>query len=206
MKFFNDKEFTQEMCERVEFYLNVVKLKPLQIQRALQKEFPDREICLSEIHKITARFYCEKRKDMQHPSKNFTAGIQTTSRVESYNAQIKRLVLNSNISLVKLAKVLDTSINKESKKAKFVYWKTQIPLTSSAVTLPQALFPEVDNALRRFLTPAMLKVQCDEIKSCLNYQVSAITENELIGFQEPEPNNTQFVEDDEDIMQISVNY
>ncbi|CAG8658422.1 10530_t:CDS:2, partial [Gigaspora rosea] len=91
---------------------------------------------------------------------------------------------NSNISLVELAEVLNTNINEESKKAKFVYWKTQILLTSSAITLPQALFPEVDNALRYFLTPAMLKVQRDEIKSCLNYQASAITEDELIGFQE----------------------
>ncbi|CAG8535756.1 7564_t:CDS:2, partial [Racocetra fulgida] len=35
-----------------EFYMNVVKLKPLQIQRAIQKEFPDREIYLFEIHKL----------------------------------------------------------------------------------------------------------------------------------------------------------
>ncbi|CAG8733909.1 11672_t:CDS:2, partial [Gigaspora margarita] len=50
-KFFNNIEFTQEMCERVEFYVNAVKLKPLQIQKALQKEFPDYEIYLSEIYK-----------------------------------------------------------------------------------------------------------------------------------------------------------
>ncbi|CAG8681030.1 18313_t:CDS:2, partial [Gigaspora rosea] len=52
--FFNGIEFTQEMCERVEFYVNVIKLKPLQIKKALEKEFPDREIYLSEVHKATA--------------------------------------------------------------------------------------------------------------------------------------------------------
>ncbi|CAG8802778.1 8170_t:CDS:2, partial [Gigaspora rosea] len=106
MKFFNDNEFTQEMDERVKFYLNVVKLKPLQIQKALQKEFPDREIHLYEIYK-----------------------------------QLR------NISLVELAEVLEVSISEEYKKAQYVYWKTQIPLTSSVVTLPQALFPEVDNSI-----------------------------------------------------------
>ncbi|CAG8775699.1 2977_t:CDS:2, partial [Racocetra fulgida] len=50
-KFLNDSELTQEMIKWVEFYMNVVKLKPLQIQRATQKEFPDRKIYFSEIHK-----------------------------------------------------------------------------------------------------------------------------------------------------------
>ncbi|CAG8680986.1 18152_t:CDS:2, partial [Gigaspora rosea] len=70
-----------------------------------------------------------------YTAKVFTASIQTTSKVESYNAQIKRLVLNSNISLIELAKALETNISKESNKTKYLYWKTQIPLTSSVITL-----------------------------------------------------------------------
>ncbi|CAG8653587.1 10707_t:CDS:1, partial [Gigaspora rosea] len=46
------------------------------------------------------------------------------------------------------------------------------------------LFPEIDKALSRFLTPAMIKVQCIEIKSYLNYQAFAITKAELIKYQE----------------------
>ncbi|CAG8621845.1 5341_t:CDS:2, partial [Gigaspora rosea] len=232
------------MCERVEFYTNVVKLRPLQIQKALQKEFPDHEIYLSEIYKVTKKFYTKKRRDisndaaslyedllrrkdedlrwvikylrMLYSSKNawacaytakiFTAGIQTTSRVESYNAQIKRLVLNSNISLLELAEALEANINEERNKSKYIYWKTQIPLTSTVITLPQALFPEIDKALSRFLTPAILKVQRIEIKSCLNYQAFAITKAELTKYQdsflfEPESDAIQFIEDDEDVMQ-----
>ncbi|CAG8825419.1 7970_t:CDS:1, partial [Gigaspora rosea] len=49
-----------------------------------------------------------------------------------YNAQVKRLVLNSNISLLELAEALEANIEEESKKAKYAYWKTQIPSTSSA--------------------------------------------------------------------------
>ncbi|CAG8642313.1 1650_t:CDS:2, partial [Racocetra fulgida] len=49
-----------------EFYLNVVKLKPLQIQKALQKEFSDHEIHLFEIYKVMAKFYSEKRRDISN--------------------------------------------------------------------------------------------------------------------------------------------
>ncbi|CAG8601082.1 14821_t:CDS:2 [Gigaspora rosea] len=59
-RFFNGIEFTQEMCKRVELYVNVIKLKPLQIKKALEKEFSNCEIYLSEVHKTTAKFYCEK--------------------------------------------------------------------------------------------------------------------------------------------------
>ncbi|CAG8580792.1 16399_t:CDS:2 [Dentiscutata heterogama] len=52
----------------------------------------------------------------------------------------------------------------------------------------------------------MQKIQRVEIKSCLNYHASAITKDEMIKYQEPESDDTLFVEDDEDIMQISINY
>ncbi|CAG8565572.1 7746_t:CDS:2 [Cetraspora pellucida] len=403
MKFFNDNAFTQEIHERVEFYLNVVKLKPLQIQKALQKEFPDHEIYLSEIYKVTAKFYCEKRKDISNDavslyedlvkkknedprwyiaidwdrethilqrlfwmspdqiilwmefgdivlndnttktnhydmalslflcidnhgssrlvgcaliddksadsywwvlrqtkkatgscvpdvimtdadpaldlaiseeyeksyamhcifyiSQNLPRNLKTwlgqryhdfikdfykarNSLIpkifehkwallsEKYNeprvAKYLRTlhsskkawaraymakVFTADVQTTSRVEILDTNISEEIKKAKYIYWKTQIPLTSSVITLPQALFPEVDNALYHFLTPVMLKVQRVEIKSCLKYQASMITKDELIKYQEvciilflPEPDDTQFIEDDEDVMQISVNY
>ncbi|CAG8475870.1 17886_t:CDS:2 [Racocetra fulgida] len=88
---------------------------------------------------------------------DFTTSIQTTSYIESYNAQVKRLILNSNVSLIELAEALEASIEEESKKAKYAYWKTQIPLTLSATTLPQALFYELDKALSHFITPGSKK-------------------------------------------------
>ncbi|CAG8715354.1 24983_t:CDS:2 [Dentiscutata erythropus] len=139
-------------------------------------------------------------------AKVFTASIQTMSRVKSYNAQIKRLVLNSNVSLMELADALETYINEESNKTKYIYWKTQIPLISSVIILPQALFSEVDKALSHFFTSAMLKVQRIKVKSCLNYQASSITKAELTRYQESESDTMQFVEDNEYVIQVSVNY
>ncbi|CAG8818824.1 23917_t:CDS:1, partial [Dentiscutata erythropus] len=93
-----------------------------------------------------------------YTTKIFTASIQSTSRVESYNAQVKRLVLNSNISLLKLAEALEASIEEKIKKAKYAYWKTRIPLTSSAATLLQTLFPKLNKALSQFITPEIQKI------------------------------------------------
>ncbi|CAG8480503.1 17066_t:CDS:2 [Gigaspora rosea] len=160
------------MYERIEFYVNTVKIKPLQIQRALRKEFPDHEVYLSEIHKAIENITI------------FTTGIQSTTRIESYNAQVKRLVLNSNISLLELAEALEASIEEKIKKAKYTYWKTQIPLISSAATLLQTLFPELDKALNRFITTEIQKIQRAEIKSCLNYHATAIAKDEMIKYQE----------------------
>ncbi|CAG8601065.1 14820_t:CDS:2, partial [Gigaspora rosea] len=84
---------------------------------------------------------------------------------------------------MELAEALETTINEESNKTNYIYWKTQIPLTSSVITLPQVLFPEVDKAL-----------------------TFSITKAELIKYQEPELDTAQFIEDDEDLMQVSVNY
>ncbi|CAG8799889.1 2760_t:CDS:1, partial [Gigaspora rosea] len=134
--------------------------------------------------KYLQRLYSSKKAwTHAYTTKVFTAGIQTTSRVESYNAQVKRLVLNSSISLFELAEALEANIEEENKKAKYAYWKTQISLTSSATTLLQALFPELDKALSQFITPEMQKIQRAEIKSCLNYHASAITKDEMIRYQ-----------------------
>ncbi|CAG8698076.1 10050_t:CDS:2 [Cetraspora pellucida] len=192
-KFFNDSELTQEMHERIEFYVSAIKLKPLQIQRALQREFPDHKIYLSEIHKATAKYYSEKRKEILNDAASL------------YEELVKKKNDDPRC-LLELGEALDASIEEESKKAKYAYWKTQIPLIPSTTTLPQALFPELDKALSLFITPEIQKIQRTEIKSCINYHVSAITKDEMIKYQEPESDNTLFVEDNEDIMQISINY
>ncbi|CAG8744249.1 19892_t:CDS:1, partial [Gigaspora rosea] len=48
-------------------------------------------------------------------------------------------------------------LKKRVKKQNMLIGK-QIPSTSSATTLPQALFPELDKALSQFITPKMQKV------------------------------------------------
>ncbi|CAG8792175.1 1585_t:CDS:2, partial [Racocetra persica] len=101
-----------------------------------------------------------------YTAKVFTAGIQITSHVKSYNAQVKRLILNSNVSFIELAEVLEASIEEET------------------------LFQELNKAFSYFIILEMQKIQHIEIKSCLNYNMTTITKDEMIKYQEPESNDT----------------
>ncbi|CAG8653486.1 9889_t:CDS:2 [Racocetra persica] len=65
-KFFNSIEFTQKIYKYIEFYINMIKLKLLQIKKALEKEFPNHKFYFSKVHKATAKFYCEKWKDISN--------------------------------------------------------------------------------------------------------------------------------------------
>ncbi|CAG8489632.1 17060_t:CDS:1 [Gigaspora rosea] len=98
-----------------------------------------------------------------YTNKVFTAGIQSTSRVESYNSAIKRSIFNSNTNLLELAEVLETQIRKEDENTQYLYWKTNIPNTF-AIKVSQELFPDIDELLICFLSPTVLKIQRDEIK------------------------------------------
>ncbi|CAG8751057.1 16969_t:CDS:2, partial [Dentiscutata erythropus] len=169
-KFFNDSKLTKEMYKRVEFYMNTVKLKPLQIQRTLWKEFFDHEVYLSEIYKATV--LCQ--------TKQATGGYVPAIIMTDIN-----LALDLAISedLLELAEALEANIEEEIKKAKYAYWKTRIPLMSSATTLSQILFSELDKALSRFIMSEIQKIQHAEIKSCLNYHASAVTKDEMIKYQ-----------------------
>ncbi|CAG8696113.1 19264_t:CDS:2, partial [Gigaspora rosea] len=144
----------------------------------LQKEFPDHEIYLSEIHKVTKKFYYEKRKDISNDVASLYENLLRRKDEDLH------WYIAINWDRETYTESLEANIDEERNKSKNIYWKTQIPLTSAVVILPQALFPEIDKALNCFLTPAMLKVQRVKIKSWLNYQAIAITKAELIKYQE----------------------
>ncbi|CAG8750803.1 10213_t:CDS:2 [Gigaspora margarita] len=183
-RFFNGIEFIQEICERVEFYINVIKLKPLQIKKALEKEFSDHKIYLSEKQKdlsndAASLYENLLRKKEEDPHCNIILNDNTTKTNRYDMALLLFLCINNH----GLSQLVECALM-DNESADSYQWKTQILLTSSVITLPQVLFPEIDKALSHFLIPAMLKVQRLEIKSCLNYQASSITKAELMKYQE----------------------
>ncbi|CAG8853532.1 5088_t:CDS:2, partial [Gigaspora margarita] len=72
--------------------------------------------------------------------KFFTAGMSSMSRVESYNSKVKKLIFNSNTSLLELIEKLTVCIVEEDKKM---------------------------DLLRKYLTIEILKIQEDQIKQSL---------------------------------------
>ncbi|CAG8720578.1 2240_t:CDS:2 [Gigaspora margarita] len=71
--------------------------------------------------------------------KLFIAGMFSTSRVESYNAKIKRLIFNSNTTLLELAEKLLVCILKKNKKTEYALFHASIPKTALTTTAEMIL-------------------------------------------------------------------
>jgi len=92
----------------------------------------------------------------------FTGGMIATSRVESVNACIKRLIFNSGISLCELMNEIHRLLDEQDKKNQYQYWKLAIPSVKN-LEETNFLFTKVDKCCQDFLTPAILKMQRSEI-------------------------------------------
>ncbi|CAB5367005.1 unnamed protein product [Rhizophagus irregularis] len=108
-----------------------------------------------------------------YTSFKFTGGMIASSRVESVNSCIKRMLFNSDVSLCELMNEIYKLLDKQDKKNRYQYWKLAIP---SVKNQEQAnfLFTRVDKSCQRFLTPAILKLQRDEINQSVYYVANLV--------------------------------
>ncbi|CAG8802897.1 6875_t:CDS:2, partial [Racocetra fulgida] len=104
--------------------------------------------------------------------KLFIAGMLSISRVESYNAKIKRLIFN----LIQLSCVLE-----EDKKTEYALFCTSVP-KAALVAAADSILPNVCKLLRKYLTIEMLKIQEDQIKQSLQYHATIVVQEELQRF------------------------
>jgi hypothetical protein len=78
-------------------------------------------------------------------SKIFTAGVQTTSRVEGYNSVIKR-ELTANSTLCDLASALDDRLKNEVQWKRFFEYRT-LSTCVGITSVGHDLFPKIDNLM-----------------------------------------------------------
>ncbi|CAG8543346.1 11217_t:CDS:2 [Gigaspora rosea] len=97
----------------------------------------------------------------------------STSRVKSYNSKIKRLIFNSNTTLLELADKLSLCILEEDKKTEYALFRASIP-KAVLVAIADTILANVYNMLRKYLTVEMLKIQEDQIKQALYYHAVII--------------------------------
>ncbi|CAG8600364.1 11076_t:CDS:2, partial [Gigaspora rosea] len=110
--------------------------------------------------------------------KLFTAGMSSTSRVESYNSKIKRLIFNSNTTLLELAEKLTACVLEEDKKTEYSLFRASAPKVALVATA-DTILPNVCNMLCKYLTVEVLRIQEDQIKQSLQYHAMIITQDEL---------------------------
>ena len=92
----------------------------------------------------------------------FTGGMIATSRVESVNACLKRLLHNSNISLCDLAAEIHRLLDLQDKEYEYKFWQLSIPTTRNQNKV-NFLFTRIDQCIQQYLTPTMLKMHRDEM-------------------------------------------
>ena len=110
--------------------------------------------------------------------KLFTAGMSSTSRVESYNSKIKRLIFNSNTTILELAEKLTAYVLEEDKKTEYSLFRASAPKVALVATV-NTILPNVCNMLCKYLTVEVLRIQEDQIKQSLQYHAMIITQDEL---------------------------
>src|SRR5581483_7312750 len=111
-------------------------------------------------------------------SKTFTAGIQTTSRVESYNNIIKREIIANN-TLCDLARTLDARLENEVQWNRFFEYRT-LSNCVGIISVGHDLFPKVDEVMSKYLTPHILSAERMEMAQCLFFTASKV-EPDIIG-------------------------
>jgi hypothetical protein len=102
-----------------------------------------------------------------------------SSRVESVNACIKRMLFNSDVSLCELMSEVHKLLDEQDKKNKYQQWKLAIPSVKN-LEKTNFLFTEVDKCCEKFLTPATLKLQRDEINQSLYYTAKPINQQDIV--------------------------
>ena len=105
-------------------------------------------------------------------NRNFTAGIQSTQRVESTNKIIKDR-LNKSSCLTDVVKEVQRIFDQQSKKAILNECKNEIP-TRGIPSIMDEYFPEFDKILREYLTPQILQKQRDQMAQSLCYDTVLI--------------------------------
>src|SRR4051812_27425916 len=102
-----------------------------------------------------------------------------SSRVESVNACIKRMLFNSDVSLCELMSEIHKLLDEQDKKNRYQYWKLTIP---SVKNLEQTnfLFTKVDKCCQSFLTPTVLKLQRDEINQSVYYVANLVDQQDIM--------------------------
>jgi hypothetical protein len=116
--------------------------------------------------------------------RQFTAGLHASSPVESINAWIKSYIFNSNISLCELGDVIEKRQVSENRKYQLILWKAAIPCIYTQISTAAFMFTSINQKLEEYLPPAILNLQKDEIRQCVFYNASQISQEAINEFGE----------------------
>ncbi|CAB5393660.1 unnamed protein product [Rhizophagus irregularis] len=106
----------------------------------------------------------------------FTGGMIASSRVESVNACLKRLLNNSNTPLYDLMIEIQRLLNYQDKEKEYEFWCLSIPHIRNQNDM-NFLFSKIDQCLQEFLMPTILKMHRNEMNQSLYYVANQLIQD-----------------------------
>ena len=106
----------------------------------------------------------------------FTLDIQTTSRSESVNATFKRLLNNSNSTLVDVFLAIEERLEEEQDNNDYANWHNALSITQSA-TIASNAFNNIINELKEFTTPSIQKIIYNEMELAFSYEAKHLDQS-----------------------------
>ena len=144
-------------------------------RRDIQFAFRGGYVCLSLRPRVKRPkfFLSQLTRTCAFTSKTFTAGTQTTSRVEGLNSIIKRTLL-ANGGLCDLASALDAKLEVEAEWNCFFEYRT-LSSCMRITSVGHNLFSEVNKQITQYLTPYILFTEHLEMAQCLYFIANQIS-------------------------------
>lgn len=107
---------------------------------------------------------------------HFTAGTQSTQRVESENALIQKAI-QSSFSLLEVQETIEKRLEFESINNRYSIWKAST-LQYTQPFVVQTFFSKIDNVLKKYLTQQIHDVHHKQMCQSVCYRASQITVSE----------------------------
>ncbi|CAI2194806.1 8410_t:CDS:2, partial [Funneliformis geosporum] len=216
------KKFIDAMMADIKFMTECCKFRATIQRKFLQGKYPVQPIYLKDLYTAIQKYYpnnetlsndasqeypiAQNYLEFLYKSKcywahyftefKFTGGMIASSRVESVNACLKRLLHNSNISLCELIIEINRLLDIQDKENEYRFWRLAITNIKNQ-DKANFLFTQVDKCLQKFLTSTILQMQHNEINQSVYYILNIITIDTAEHFDEVRLRHGIRVKDDQ---------
>ncbi|CAG8753034.1 1630_t:CDS:2 [Cetraspora pellucida] len=172
-----------------------------------ENDFYRRWSCLLEKYPQTQDYFnrtlqgCVKSWARFYQLKFFTAGVQSTQRIEVMNKLLKEGVKGTS-SLRNLYDHIQNLLDNEAKWARHNSYLNSVP-TNQAPSIVESVFQKVVEILKLYITPHILAVQQQQVIGSLLYKVQLRQKDDIQENTQLDYDNG-FLEDELDRPQISI--
>ncbi|CAB4436243.1 unnamed protein product [Rhizophagus irregularis] len=179
-RFEMNKAFTKPMLDDIEWMCIHGHLKPLSIKRMLKAKY-NRKIYNQDLYKVIYKYRKNNPQLGNNDVFQLFMYLETLKEKDPHwlksklvNATFKRLLFNSNSTLIDIFHAVQERLEKEEDNNDYINWKSSLPCNQSS-TITSNAFTNIIDELKLFVTPQIQKVHYSEMEMAFNYDARFIT-------------------------------